>query len=87
MEIEFTLKAESQLQYSKKSGNEAVLKKIRSLIVSILSTPFEGIGKPEPLKHELSGYWSRRITDEHRLVYEIKGDKIIIVQCRFHYTS
>ena len=87
MEIEFTQKAELQLQYWKRAGNEAILKKIRNLIVSILATPFDGIGKPEPLKHELSGYWSRRITDEHRLVYEIKGDKLIIIQCRFHYTK
>ncbi|MCF0061460.1 Txe/YoeB family addiction module toxin [Dyadobacter chenwenxiniae] len=87
MEIEFTQKAEIQLQYWKRSGNEAILKKIRSLISSILETPFDGIGKPEPLKHELSGYWSRRITDEHRLVYEIQSDKVIIIQCRFHYTK
>ena len=47
--------------------------------------PFQGIGKPEPLKHELSGYWSRRITDEHRLVYEVKEDSIIIISCKYHY--
>ncbi|MCF0052977.1 Txe/YoeB family addiction module toxin [Dyadobacter sp. LJ53] len=87
MEIEFTQKAEIQLQYWKRSGNEAILKKIRNLISSILETPFDGIGKPEPLKHELSGYWSRRITDEHRLVYEIQSDKVIIIQCRFRYTK
>ncbi|MCF2491222.1 Txe/YoeB family addiction module toxin [Dyadobacter sp. CY347] len=87
MEIEFTQKAESQLEYWRMSGNVAILKKIKNLVTSILETPFNGIGKPEPLKHELSGYWSRRITDEHRLVYEIQRDKVIIIQCRFHYTK
>jgi len=87
MEVEFTEKAESQLQYWKQSGNQAVLKKIRQLLESILKTPFEGIGKPEPLKYELSGYWSRRITDEHRIVYAVRNDKIVIVQCRFHYAK
>jgi len=85
MEVEFTFKAEIQLLYWKKSGNGAILKKIRSLLESIRETPFVGIGKPEPLKHELSGYWSRRITDEHRLVYEVKPTKIVVIQCRFHY--
>ncbi|MBI4647614.1 MAG: Txe/YoeB family addiction module toxin, partial [Bacteroidia bacterium] len=56
------------------------------LIDSIDRTPFEGIGKPEPLKHELKGAWSRRITDEHRLVYRVFGDtEIVILQCKFHY--
>ncbi|MCE7067954.1 Txe/YoeB family addiction module toxin [Dyadobacter sp. CY326] len=87
MEIEFTSKAEAQLTYWKITGNDAVLKKIRNLIASILETPFHGIGKPEPLKYELSGYWSRRITDEHRLVYEITNDKVVIIQCRFHYSK
>ncbi|TLV00688.1 Txe/YoeB family addiction module toxin [Dyadobacter luticola] len=85
MEIEFTDKAESQLLYWKQTGNQAILKKIRNLLEFVLSTPYTGIGKPEPLKHHLSGYWSRRITDEHRLVYAVKSDKIIVVQCRFHY--
>jgi toxin YoeB len=85
MEIAFTPKAESQLKYWKQTGNLIVLKRIRQLLESISITPFEGIGKPEPLKHELSGYWSRRITQEHRLVYTIKNNEIIIIQCRFHY--
>jgi toxin YoeB len=87
MEIEFTAKAETQLNFWKRSGNVAVLKKIRALIASIIESPFNGIGKPEQLKHELSGYWSRRITDEHRLVYQIDNNKIIIIQCRFHYND
>ena len=59
--------------------------KIIELIKDIQRNPFSGIGKPEPLKHELKGLWSRRITEEHRLVYEVKNEEIIIHSCRFHY--
>ena len=59
--------------------------RIVALIHDIARSPFSGIGKPEPLKHELSGYWSRRITREHRLVYKIKDDTIFIASCKFHY--
>jgi toxin YoeB len=59
--------------------------KIIKLIREIQRTPFEGTGKPEPLKHELSGCWSRRIDQEHRLVYEVLDEKIRILACRFHY--
>ena len=55
------------------------------LIKDIDREPFVGIGKPEPLKHELAGLWSRRITDEHRLVYKVTEEEIIVVSCRFHY--
>jgi toxin YoeB len=55
------------------------------LIEDILEHPFAGIGKPEPLRYEWSGYWSRRITGEHRLVYRIEGNTVFIAQCRFHY--
>jgi toxin YoeB len=51
----------------------------------ITRDPFRGIGKPEPLKHGLSGYWSRRITDEHRLVYKVEKDTVFIASCKFHY--
>jgi toxin YoeB len=61
------------------------MKKINTLIKEIERTPFEGSGKPEPLKHNLSGWWSRRINLEHRLVYKIENDTVIISQCRFHY--
>lgn len=61
------------------------LKQINNLIKDITRSPFEGIGKPEPLKHELSGYWSRRITQEHRLVYKIEDNQVLIAQCRHHY--
>ena len=62
-----------------------VLQRINSLIKDIQHTPFEGVGKPEPLKHALSGYWSRRINDEHRIVYKIERDSLLIAQLRFHY--
>ncbi|MBX3056795.1 MAG: Txe/YoeB family addiction module toxin [Anaerolineae bacterium] len=59
--------------------------KIMRLIDNIQQTPFEGLGKPEPLKHELKGLWSRRIDQEHRLVYEVLEDKIRVLACRYHY--
>lgn len=62
-----------------------LLKRINLLIISIQRTPFEGIGNPEPLKYDLSGYWSRRIDREHRLVYQIDRNTILIYSCKFHY--
>lgn len=62
------------------------LKRINRLIADALRDPMSGIGKPEPLKHVLSGTWSRRITDEHRLVYLVDGDDLVILQARFHYS-
>lgn len=62
-------------------------KRIVSLIKDIQRQPFSGIGKPEPLKHELKGYWSRRINDEHRLVYKVTDEAILIVACRYHYEN
>lgn len=62
-----------------------LLKRINLLIKDASRSPFEGIGKPEPLKGDLSGHWSRRITDEHRLVYTVTPDQLIIIACRFHY--
>ena len=64
---------------------KAIVKRINLLLHDISRTPHEGIGKPEPLKHALSGWWSRRITDERRLVYRVKDDAIEIAQTRFHY--
>lgn len=55
------------------------------LIREIQRTPFEGLGKPEPLKYDLAGFWSRRISEEHRLVYAVEGDQILIAQARYHY--
>lgn len=67
------------------STDKTLLKKINTLIKEIERTPFEGSGKPEPLRHNLAGYWSRRINLEHRIVYKIDGDTVIIFQCRYHY--
>jgi len=65
--------------------DKKVLKKINSLIKDIKRDPYGGIGKPEQLKHELSGCWSRKITDEHRLIYEVYEFYVIIIGCRYHY--
>lgn len=61
------------------------LKRINLLIEDCLRQPFSGLGKPEPLKHALRGFWSRRIDSEHRLVYTVKKDRLIVIQCRYHY--
>lgn len=61
------------------------LKRINELIKDISRNPFDGIRKPEPLKHKYTGFWSRRIDEEHRLIYQVKGDDILIAKCRFHY--
>ena len=68
--------AVEDLKYWKKSGNKTVQKKIQQLLISIQEHPFEGTGKPEALKHELSGKWSRRINEEHRIVYDVIDDKL-----------
>ena len=65
--------------------DKKILRKINGLIKDIQRTPFEGLGKPEPLKYDLSGYWSRRIDLEHRLVYQYQEDEILIYSCKFHY--
>jgi toxin YoeB len=62
-----------------------VVKRINAVIKDIRRSPFEGIGKPEPLKHGLSDYWSRRITDEHRLIYKVSSDSVLLAQMRYHY--
>jgi toxin YoeB len=85
MEIEFSLKALADLLEWKKSGNKRVQQKITELTNSILQTPFEGIGKPEPLKYNMSGLWSRRITQEDRYVYEISDELVIVHSLKGHY--
>ncbi len=62
-----------------------ILRRINALIKEIKRSPYEGTGKPEPLKHALAGYWSRRITDEHRLVYKATDEEVLIAQLRYHY--
>jgi toxin YoeB len=66
-------------------SNKKVLGKINSLLKECQRTPFEGTGKPEPLRQNLSGFWSRRISGEHRLVYKVENDILYIAQCRYHY--
>ena len=65
--------------------DRSILKRINQLIQEIARAPFAGIGKPEPLKHQLSGFWSRRIDSQHRLVYSCHDDTLLIAQCRDHY--
>ena len=87
MEIIFLPKSKEHLDFFKKVNNPIILKKIRQLIEIIPETPYSGIGKPEPLKHHLSGLWSRRINQEHRLVYEvIETDTVILIHSlKGHY--
>lgn len=65
--------------------DKRVLKRINELIAHTLREPFAGLGKPEPLKHALAGFWSRRITEEHRMVYRLEKDALLIAQLRYHY--
>ncbi|MGD9729481.1 MAG: Txe/YoeB family addiction module toxin [Gammaproteobacteria bacterium] len=65
--------------------DKKLLKRINELIKDIKRSPYEGIGKPEPLKHGLSGYWSRRINDEHRIVYKADKNSIFVAQLRYHH--
>jgi toxin YoeB len=62
-----------------------IVQRINALLKDIQRSPFAGIGKPEPLKHGLLGFWSRRITDEHRLVYQVEGETLFLAACRYHY--
>lgn len=85
MEVVFTEAARKDLEYWKATNNVKVQKRITALLQSILETPFTGIGKPEPLRYDLAGYWSRRITDEHRLVYSVSENIVTVIAARFHY--
>ncbi len=85
MEIELYKDAKIDLEYWRKSGNKSIQKKIQELFADMKKHPFEGIGKPEALKYELSGKWSRRINGEHRIVYTVTGDLINIYSLRGHY--
>ena len=84
MEIIYTERAIDDISFRKKSGNKTIQRIITKLLKSIEETPFEGIGRPEALKYELTGFWSRRIDKEHRLVYKVKGEKIIMYSLRGH---
>lgn len=84
MKITFSDSAWQEYQYWQKTDKN-IYKKINSLIKDINRTPFSGIGKPELLKFDLGGFWSRRINLVHRLIYQIDNDSILIYSCRFHY--
>ena len=84
MTLVFSSKAWDDYLYWQKTAR-AILKRINTLIRDIQRTPLEGIGKPESLKHGLAGYWSRRINDEHRLVYRVTDNQLFIAQLRYHY--
>jgi len=84
MDVAFTSEAfETFLDWQE--TDKQIFRKIKNLITDTCREPFTGLGKPEPLKHELSGCWSRRITDEHRLVYTVEQDTIKILSCKYHY--
>lgn len=82
--MEFDPSAFEDLAWWIKQDRKKALRIVK-LIKEVQRTPFEGTGKPEVLKHDLSGCWSRRIDQEHRLVYEVKDDKIRVLACRYHY--
>lgn len=84
MELVFQSHAWEDYLYWQKTDKK-ILERINELIKDSLRDPFKGIGKPEPLKGNYAGYWSRRISDEHRLVYAVTGKRLHILQCRFHY--
>jgi toxin YoeB len=89
MDISFTPNGWEEFEFWI-DNDQDIVARIKDLIKSIRQDPFKGIGKPEPLRYDLKGYWSRRITGEHRIVYKVSGTKgvdqsCIIIQCRFHY--
>jgi len=83
--LDFTDKAKEDIAAHKMAGNKAVLNKLLILLEELTEHPFTGTGKPEPLKHNLSGMWSRRINREHRLVYEVEEDTVFIYSAKEHY--
>ena len=89
MEVIYSEKAQKDREFWKKFGNKAIMNKISALIEDIQLHPFEGIGKPEPLKHQLSGKWSRRINQEHRIIYQVIDENTIeilnILSLKGHY--
>ena len=84
MKIIFSAQSREEYLYWQQNDKK-ILKRVNTLIKDVMRSPHEGLGKPEPLKHALSGYWSRRINDEHRLVYKVADDQIFIAQLRYHY--
>lgn len=89
MEMIFSPQALEDIEYWKKSGNVGIMNKITRLLEDITEHPFTGIGKPEPLRYDLAGYWSRRINAEHRIIYSVHEDmiEVYILSMRYHYTK
>ena len=85
MEVEYKKKALQDRQYWKEQGNLTIRNRISELIEDICKHPFTGIGRPEPLKYELTGLWSRRITQKRRLIYEVLNGRISIISMKGHY--
>lgn len=83
--LDFTEQAQQDINVHKKAGNKAVLKKLQILLTELIEHPFTGTGKPEPLKHQLRGFWSRRITTEHRLIYKVIEPDVVIISALGHY--
>lgn len=84
MQVKWTKNAAEDLKFWQKNDLKTV-KRIKDLLEDIKSNPFKGLGKPEPLRYNLTGCWSRRISGDHRLVYKVEKKDIIILQCRYHY--
>lgn len=84
MKLVFSQHAWEDYLYWQKADKK-ILGRINNLIKAVQRDPFIGVGKPEPLKHGLAGYWSRRINEEHRMVYKVTGDVLLIAQLRYHY--
>ena len=87
MEITISPQALTDLAYWKSTNQKSILKRIELLLNSIEKSPFDGIGKPEKLKHVLTGFWSRRITDKHRIIYNVQPNQIIILSLKGHYKN
>lgn len=87
MEIVFLEQAEKDREYWEKTGNKVIMKRITALLKDISEHPYIGIGKPEPLKYELTGYWSRRINSEHRIIYSVNEEivTVYVLAMRYHY--
>lgn len=86
MRLEFEPQAFEDIRYWLQAGRRK-LGKVHDLIEDALRQPFAGLGKPEPLKHQLAGCWSRRIDHEHRLIYRVDGESLVILACRYHYSA
>jgi len=85
--LDLTTKAQKDIAHHKTAGNKTLLKKVEALLTELTEHPVSGTGRPEPLKHQLSGMWSRRIDKKHRLVYEILETAVVVHSAKGHYTK